>query len=179
LGEISNLLHLVHVLIEVLICGHLKQMEIICDFRQSAASTQLIPQPGNLVSLKRVSKRLHLPFLVDVLTGLTLNLLIVSIVPLLLIFVTLHDTLLCHFSSLVRLQRGHQFVSACNRLMEPTPDLLWLVHEWVFLGHFHSLDDVLTSNYVLVFGRQLEHLVGEALLGRLICLKFADVLVVL
>ena len=43
-----SFLHLVHVLVEVLISSHLKQMEVISDIRQSPTPTELLSQPGDL-----------------------------------------------------------------------------------------------------------------------------------
>ena len=66
LNKIAGLLHLIHVLIEVLIRSHLEQMEIIGDLGQSAAARELLLQHGYLVGFGRVRQRFHLALLVDV-----------------------------------------------------------------------------------------------------------------
>ena len=159
LNKIAGLLHLIHVLIEVLIRSHLEQMEIVGDLGQAAATRELLLQHGDLVGFGRVRQRLHLALLVDVELSFALDLLFVPVVPLLLILVTLHHSILCFSSGLIGLQRGHQFVGACNRLVEAAPGLLWLVHERVLLRDLHPLDDVLATDDVLISWCQLEHLV--------------------
>ena len=62
--------------------------------------------------------------------------------------------------------------------MEAAPGLLRLVHERVFLRDLHPLDDVLATDDVLICRRQLEHLVREPLLRRLVLLQLSDVILV-
>lgn len=153
-------------------------MEIVGDLGQAAAARELLLQHGDLVGFGRVRQRLHLALLVHVELCLALDLLLVPIVSLLLILVTLHHSILSLSSGLIGLQRGHQFIGASNRLVEAAPGLLWLVHERVLLGDLHPLDDVLATDDVLICWCQLEHLVREPLLRRLVLLQLSDVILV-
>ena len=54
LNKIAGLLHLIHMLIEVLIRSHLEQMEIIGDLGQAAATRELLLQREDLLGFGRV-----------------------------------------------------------------------------------------------------------------------------
>ena len=146
-------------LIEVLIRSHLEQMKIICDLSQSAATAELFLQLGDLVGFLWIGKRLHLSLLVNILLSLALDFLLVPIISLFLILVTLHDSILSFSTRIIRFQRCHQFICAGDGFVEATPGLLWFVHEWVFFRYLHPLDDILTTDDVLISWCQLEHLV--------------------
>ena len=172
-GLVSLLL--VHALVEVLIGRHLEEVEFIVDGGQTVTVVEVLPEPLDFLCLFRVTHHLLLSLLVQILRRLPLLLLGRAVIAPVLVGEALEARALSLPARLVRLERLHELLSACDRPVEAAPDLLRLVHEGVALGDLHTLDDVLLRQDLLVRVRQLEHLIGQALLRTLVLLQLRHV----
>ena len=170
----------VHLRIEVLICGHLKKVELRGDFGEAFARGELYLESVELLSFFWVGQSLEMSstFFLSGTLSFGLFLFFIPVVSLLLVFVALERLPLRLFPGLIWLQFLHQLSRRRRWFVYRPPHWFWFVHKWISQWHLHFSLDAGVRNTIAILLRQLEYLVTEPLFRRLVPLELLDVAIV-